>query len=143
LLSIFPAFVYGIMLSTGFDFLTKKMLTIEKRQQKKTMVSEDRNYIVKTVRDAKIIATSWLKTINLENVVALGLPEIDDRYHVWRIPLRRESQKSKIGEIVVDAYSALIDGSKTTKPKLLETRLLKKDEEAIRKHKPVEYALSP
>ena len=61
----------------------------------------------------------------------------------WRIPLKRESQKSKIGEIVVDAYSALIDGSKTTKPKLLETRLLKKDEETIHKHKNVEYSLSP
>ena len=118
------------------------MQAIEK-QQKKTMVAESRNYIVKTVRDAKVIATSWLKTINLENVITLGLPEIDDRYHVWRIPLKRESQKSKIGEIVVDAYSALIDGSKTTKPKLLETRLLKKDEETIHKHKNVEYSLSP
>ena len=122
---------------------THKMLTIEQRQKKRSMVSEDRNYIVKTVRDAKEIAMSWLKTINLENVVTLGLPEIDDRYHVWRIPLKRESQRSKIGEIVVDAFSALIDGHKTTKPKLLETRLLKKDEEASRNPKPVEYSISP
>ena len=119
------------------------MLATKQEQRKKTMVSEERNYIVKTVSDAKTIAMSWLKTINLENVVFLGLPEIDDRYNVWRISLKRESRGSKIGEIVVDAYSALIDGSKTTKPKLLEIRLLKKNEQSIRKHRPIEYSISP
>ena len=69
------------------------MQTIEK-QQKKTMVAESRNYIVKTVRDAKVIATSWLKTINLENVITLGLPEIDDRYHVLA-----DSVKTRVSKI--------------------------------------------
>lgn len=105
-------------------------------------ISDSRQYIVKTVRDAKSVATTWLEAIRLENIVRLGLPEIDDRYHVWRIPLRRESSKTRIGEIVVDAYSAVIDSEKTTKPRILESRLLKKEESLLPSKRKGTYTLS-
>jgi DNA modification methylase len=68
------------------------------------------------------------------------LPEIDDRYHHWRVPLCFDSG-SKIGEVVIDAYSTEILFSKTTKPELLTARLLKQDEAKIseRKRRNPEY----
>ena len=68
----------------------------------KELVSETRNYLVLTVSQAKEIAIGWLNEIELGNVTKLGLPEIDDRYHIWRVPLLNEAQ-IKIGEAVIDA----------------------------------------
>ena len=50
-------------------------------------VAMKRKYAVTTVNDARIIAKNWLTNFNLENAVDFGLPEVDDRYHVWRVPL--------------------------------------------------------
>ena len=73
----------------------------------------------------------------------MGLPEVDDRYHIWRVPLCNE-QGGKIGEAVIDAYTTELLASRTTKPELIEARLLKKPEEASKEKKPVrEYTLSP
>src|SRR6202011_5077269 len=93
----------------------------------KPLVAEKRNYLVTTVAHAKEITISWLSEIELSNVISLGLPEVDDRYHVWRIPLCTSSAGNKIGEVVIDAYTTEILLSKTTKPEMLEARLLKKD----------------
>lgn len=57
----------------------------------------------------------------------MGLPEIDDRHHIWRVGLR-SARKSTIGEVVIDAYTTEVLADKTTKPDLLETRLLQKPE---------------
>ncbi|MBZ5541756.1 MAG: hypothetical protein LAN61_14660 [Acidobacteriia bacterium] len=48
----------------------------------KPLVAEKRNYLVTTVAQAKEIAISWLSEIELSNVTSLGLPEVDDRYHI-------------------------------------------------------------
>lgn len=109
----------------------------------KVLISEKRKYLVLTVAQAKEIVNSWLAELDLENAIKLGLPEVDDRYHHWRVPLCAENG-SKIGEVVIDAYSTEIVLSKTTKPQLLTTRLLKQDESKVltkRKHK-AEYKLS-
>ena len=50
-------------------------------------IALQRGYAVLTAEQARQIATEWLKAGRLENAVALGLPEIDDRYHIWRVPL--------------------------------------------------------
>jgi len=42
-------------------------------------VAEKRNYRVTTVAEAKEIAMNWLHAIHLENAIAFGLPEVDDR----------------------------------------------------------------
>jgi hypothetical protein len=70
----------------------------------------------------------------LENVINFGLPEIDDRYHIWRVPLK--SKRSTIGEIVIDAKTSLINEQKSTSKQVLEARLLgRKDEEPSEKLK--------
>ncbi|HYV24161.1 MAG TPA: site-specific DNA-methyltransferase [Pyrinomonadaceae bacterium] len=101
----------------------------------KPLIAEARNYLVTTVAQAKEIATSWLDEIELSQVIHFGLPEVDDRYHIWRVPLLSvNGHRIKIGEIVIDAYTTGILFDKTTKPEMLEARLLKKNE--ARKTKP-------
>jgi len=55
----------------------------------KPLVSEVRNYLVTTISQAKEITQEWLQEIELGQVIDLGLPEVDDRYHVWRVPHAR------------------------------------------------------
>ena len=110
----------------------------------KLLVSESRKYLVTTVAQAKEITLSWLQEIDLGNVVTLGLPEVDDRYHVWRVPLCGAESGLRIGEVVINAYTTEILLQKTTRPEILEARLLKKDEERItaRRRHPVYYPIS-
>jgi len=46
----------------------------------------------------------YLKSIELSKVLNFGLPEVDDRYHFWRVPLLIQG-KTVIGEVVIDAFS--------------------------------------
>lgn len=98
---------------------------------KRLLVSDKRNYLVRTVAEAKSITRSWLAEIELDKVVSLGLPEVDDRYHIWRVPLCQKNHK--IGELVIDAYTTGIDPGKSTDPGILEARLLKKNEDVPKK----------
>ncbi len=109
---------------------------------KKKLVSEKRNYLVITVAQAKEITKGWLKELELLKVINLGLPEVDDRYHSWRVPLL--NKKTKIGEVVIDAYTTEILTEKTTKPEMLEARLLGKSEEKVerRAQKDIIYPIS-
>ncbi|PSQ70613.1 MAG: hypothetical protein BRD38_05010 [Bacteroidetes bacterium QH_9_67_14] len=50
-------------------------------------VAEQRGYDVQDVNEAKAAARRWLERADLTGDVSFGLPEIDDRYHVWRVPL--------------------------------------------------------
>ena len=93
----------------------------------KPLISETRKYLVTTVAQSKEITNEWLSEIGLQNVIKLGLPEVDDRYHLWRVPLCDEKDMTKIGEAVIDAYTTDILFKKTTSPQMLEARLLKKD----------------
>ena len=101
---------------------------------KKTSVADARKYLVKSVAQAKEITLDWLREIGLHKVVSLGLPEVDDRYHVWRVPLLQDSTSTRIGEVVIDAYTTLILMEKSTKPDILEARLLQKDETKLVKN---------
>ena len=80
-------------------------------------------WIVKTVENAKNIATKHLSDINLENVILFGLPEIDDRYGVWRVPLT-DHDMHRLGEVVIDGKTSFIIKDKTTDVKILENKLL-------------------
>lgn len=81
-----------------------------------------RKYLVNTVKEAKSICKTFIQAFELENAIEFGLPEIDDRYHIWRIPLKNNSKA--IGEIVIDALTSLVDEKKTTNKEVLEARLL-------------------
>jgi len=106
-------------------------------------VSEERKYLVLNVKQAKQIVVDWLSEIQLANVMELGLPEVDDRHHCWRVPLCTKNGE-RMGEVVIDAYSTEIIASKTTKPEILTARLLKQDETKVieAKQKKKEYKLS-
>ena len=80
-------------------------------------------YRVTTAKDAKEIGLSYLVELELSKVIVFGLPEIDDRFNIWRVPLKTKNG-AKIGEIVIDAITTLIDFSKTTAKEILENRLL-------------------
>ena len=82
-----------------------------------------RSYRVQTVQQAKDIASKFLVDIELDKVITFGLPEIDDRYDIWRVPLKGQNREA-IGEVVVDAKTSLVYEDKTTKKEILEARLL-------------------
>ncbi len=89
-------------------------------------VAEQRNYNVLTVEEARSIATVWLENMGLEEAIDFGLPEVDDRYHVWRIPLVGRDSRARVGEVVIDARTSLIYEAKSTSKKILEKRLLRR-----------------
>lgn len=87
-------------------------------------VAEQRKYSVLDVEDARRIARTWLESVGLANAVLFGLPEVDDRYHVWRVPLVGPASQERIGETVIDARTSLIIERQTTRAEVLEARLL-------------------
>lgn len=90
----------------------------------KQTVYEKNKYNVKSVDEAKNISTIWLNRLSFGSLISFGLPEVDDRYRIWRVPLKSKIAKHKIGEIVIDAFTTLIDEGKSTKPEILEKRIL-------------------
>jgi DNA modification methylase len=96
-------------------------------------VAEQRRYSVLDVQTAKEVALAWLQSMRLDKVIAFGLPEIDDRYHVWRVPLLNAASQERIGEVVIDARSSLVLQNKSTTPAVLEARLLGRNGETTKK----------
>jgi DNA modification methylase len=90
----------------------------------KKTVAEKRRYSILDAQAARNVATIWLERARLENVIDFGLPEIDDRYHVWRVPLVARSNGERLGEVVIDARNSLILENKSTDAATLEARLL-------------------
>lgn len=105
-------------------------------------VPEQRQYAVKTVDEAKSIAGVLMNEMNLQNAIIFGLPEIDDRYHVWRVPLVGKLAKAKIGEVVIDAKTSLVLERNSTKQDVLEKRLLGKNDAQEKPKSKGEYVLS-
>jgi DNA modification methylase len=101
--------------------------------KKKRTVAEQRHYRVLNVRSAKQVARTWLEQIDLERAIEFGLPEVDDRYHIWRVPLLNKGDRTRLGEVVIDAHTSLVVEEKTTAPGVLETRLLGRSENKTRR----------
>ena len=55
-------------------------------------MSKKTQYKITEVKDAKQVAADFLKSIDLDKAVDFGLPEIDDRYHIWRVPVLSKKQ---------------------------------------------------
>lgn len=94
-------------------------MATEKRIKKNNKLA----YRVANVKDAKAIAANYIKSIELYRVIKFGLPEVDDRFDIWRVPVLT-TENLKIGEVVIDAITTLIDETKTTSKEILENRLL-------------------
>ncbi|MCD6328014.1 site-specific DNA-methyltransferase, partial [bacterium] len=91
-------------------------------------VTKERNYAVLDVQSARQVAVLWLEKAQLEKVVGFGLPEVDDRYHVWRTPLVSQATQERVGEVVIDARTSLVLENKSTEASVLEARLLGRSE---------------
>lgn len=92
----------------------------------KDSVAEKRKYNVLNVNDARQVTKTWLENIDLHEAISLGLPEIDDRYHVWRVPLVGKDSNERVGEVVINAFTSFLLKDKSTSPEVLEARLLKR-----------------
>lgn len=79
----------------------------------KKTIAEKRSYKVLTTEQATLISKQFFNNSKLKNIISFGLPEIDDRYHVWRVPLM--NNESRIGELIINCFSAKIDTEKSTK----------------------------
>lgn len=77
----------------------------------------NRGYLVTSTTQAKKIAKSYLEKLDLVDKFSFGLPEVDDRYHVWRVPLVITGQR--IGEIVINSKTSTIDHEKSSKSPFL------------------------
>jgi SpoVK/Ycf46/Vps4 family AAA+-type ATPase len=69
-----------------------------------SITKKKRDYKITTIEQAKVVSRNFLKSIELDRVLIFGLPEIDDRYHIWRVPVKSKNNE-KIGEIVIDAIT--------------------------------------
>lgn len=91
-------------------------------------------YRVTSAKEAKAISLDYLKQQELDKVISFGLPEIDDRFNIWRVPLKSKDGTA-IGEVVIDAITTLIDSAKTTPKDLLENRLLGRSDVSLKRKK--------
>lgn len=89
-------------------------------------VYEKRGYTILSTSQARSLASEVLEGWNIDSPeLGFGLPEVDDRYHVWRVPIIRGEQE-RLGELVFSAKSASFDASRSTEPDLIQKRLASK-----------------
>lgn len=94
----------------------------------KKTVTQKRNYFVQNTKNAIEIADVFLRTeLTPENFtnILYGLPEVDDRYHIWRVPICDLNQ-NRIGEVVIDAFTGTINLSKSSKLTIRNINMSKK-----------------
>jgi DNA modification methylase len=73
--------------------------------------------MVETVKEVRDIVFGWIKRElpDLSELVAVGLPEVDDRYDLWRVPLvLRNGNNNGIGEIKVNKEGKIVGHTKLT-----------------------------
>jgi DNA modification methylase len=109
------------------------------------IVAKNRKYGLLNVQQARKISSDWISSMNLEQTVQFGLPEIDDRYHVWRVPVLTRTSGQRIGEVVIDAKSSLVIPQKSTNPDVLTARLMEFQSSKIGRNAATkeEYPISP
>lgn len=89
----------------------------------RTTVYEKRSYAVTTVAQAKQVARNYLAGVDVDSaLIRFGLPEVDDRYHIWRVPLVNGPANERVGEIVIDARTSLVQHDRSTDLALLGSR---------------------
>ena len=86
-------------------------------------VYDQRKYSVRSGSEAKMIAKGVVQTWDLDYTIAFGLPEVDDRYHIWHVPLLSDAFGPGVGEIVIDANTGQIDGKRSTNVNTVRLRL--------------------
>ncbi len=91
--------------------------------EKSRTVYEKRGYQILGVPQAKDLANEILDDWGLGSAgIKFGLPEVDDRYHIWRIPLIR-GKSERLGELVFSAKTGAFDATRSSDCALIQTRL--------------------
>jgi DNA modification methylase len=93
--------------------------------------------MVDTVKKVREIVNQWLreKLPDIRDNLGMGLPEIDDRYNAWRIPLTYGNGSNiQVGEIRVDKAGEVII---FTKPELIRNRAKKLEPQIFKKKSPL------
>ena len=101
-----------------------------------------KTYHVTNVSEAKKVARQWIEQFGYQKAVGFGLPEIDDRYDIWRVPVVAKNNKHKVGEVIIDALTTFVDSKKTTKPGVLKARLLQTVKTTARQKTNTKYEVS-
>jgi DNA modification methylase len=102
----------------------------------KVTVYDKRGYSIKNVVAAKAIVNEILSKWSIDaDSYKLGLPEVDDRYHVWRIPVV-STKKTRLGEIVLNAKNGELDQQKSTNGEILKEKIDLSIKEVEKKAKP-------
>ena len=82
---------------------------------------ERRRYAVTNVAEARRIARGHLAALDLEDLASgFGLPEVDDRHHVWRVPVVAGDRQ--LGEIVINARNGQVQQDRSTAPDIIRNR---------------------
>lgn len=76
-----------------------------------------------TVADARRIAAGEVSGWGLPSPPAFGLPEVDDRYHVWRVPLLAAAGGRRVGEIVIDARAGGVQAARSSSAAVVRERM--------------------
>lgn len=85
-------------------------------------VAERRRYAVKNTDEAKEIVLAYIKKASFfDENITYGLPEINDRYHVWKVPLKYSGVE--VGDIIINAYTRGIDAALSSDFSVIEGRV--------------------
>ena len=94
--------------------------------RKKNITETRLAWKIQCVEEAKAAAMQFLSGVipgDQLHKISFGLPEVDDRYMIWRVPIRAMDDSEKVGEVVIDAPSGEVQKSKTTRADVLIARL--------------------
>ena len=86
-------------------------------------VYDKRNYHIKSCAEAQAIAGDIVQTWDIDREISFGLPEVDDRYHLWRVPILSADYETRLGEFVIDARSGRVDSKRSTTFSVVSKRI--------------------
>ena len=109
-------------------------------------VYQKRKYTVLNTQEAKEITIKYLKEKGVfSEQIDFGLPEVNDRYHIWTVPIIYHERV--IGEIAIDAYGGAINTGLSSDISVLNARMDKVQSGEMPKKKKrnakFEYKISP
>ncbi len=94
-------------------------------------VAQRRNYTVLNTEDAKRIAYNYIKDAPFYCAdIAYGLPEINDRYHTWKVPLKYRD--ADIGDIIINAHTGEINTALSSDFDVMQSRMQHAAESAVK-----------
>ncbi|EGQ3738613.1 site-specific DNA-methyltransferase [Staphylococcus pseudintermedius] len=77
---------------------------------------------IKNTSEAKHISSIYLNEGNLKNKYSFGLPEFDDRYKLWRVPIL-DCSSNYLGTIFLDAIQGNVEKNRSTNEEVMINRL--------------------